>query len=41
MLCPIKVNNTTVELKVNTTHYCVLDLLCVNKFEKHSSVAEI
>ena len=41
MLCPIKVNSTTIELKVNTSRYCFLDLLCVNKFEKHSSVAEI
>ena len=29
MLCPIKVNSNTIELTVQTSCYCVLDLLCV------------
>ena len=28
MLCPIKVNSNTIELRVHTSCYCVLDLLC-------------
>ena len=31
MLCPIKVNSTTIELTLHTSCYCVLDLLRVNK----------
>ena len=27
--CPIKVNNNTIELTVQTSFYCILDLLCV------------
>ena len=30
MLCPIKVNSSTIELTMHTSCYCVLDLLCVN-----------
>ena len=29
MSCPFKVNGNTIKLKVNTSCYCVLDLLCV------------
>ena len=30
MSCPIKIIRNTIELKVHTSCYCVLDLLCVN-----------
>ena len=33
MLCPMKVNSNTIELTVNTSCYCVLDLLCIKIFE--------
>ena len=29
MSCPIKVNSNTIELTVQTSCYCILDLLCV------------
>ena len=29
LLCPIKVNRKTIELIINTSCYCVFDLLCV------------
>ena len=32
MLCPIKVNRNAIELAVDTSCYCVLDLLCVTFF---------
>ena len=32
MLCPIKVNSNTFKLTVQTSCYCVLDLLCVTCF---------
>ena len=30
ILCPIKVNTSTIELTVHTSCYCILDLLCVS-----------
>ena len=32
MSCPVKVNSNTIELKVHTSCYCVLDLLVVTSF---------
>ena len=42
MLCPIKVNSNTIELRVHTSCYCVLDLLCVmtNRLSNHSSLGQ-
>ena len=47
MLCPIKVNINKIELKVHTSCYCVLDLLCVtitkrqNKFGVETQVPSV
>ena len=34
MSCPIKANSNTIELKAQTSCYCFLDLLCVNREKK-------
>ena len=35
MLCLIKDNSNTIELKVHTSCYCVFDLPCVKKTDKN------
>ena len=39
MLFPIKVNSNTIELTVQTSSYCALDLLCVTLVPKFGSIS--
>ena len=38
MSCPIKVNNNTIELTLQTSCYCIVDLLCVIQKQESKSI---